>query len=258
MRGHESTHWGHPPLSAFWRLLLTEAKLAWRQPFGLVLGTGLPVLLLVIFASIPSFKEPSRNLGGLTMLTVYIPILSAFVVAMLALVGLAVPLATYREMGVLRRMSTTPAPPSWVLGAQLAINLVTADAGLLIINLGGHALGAIGPQNTGGFVLAIVLAEAALFAMGLWVAAIASSAQSANVIGQLLFYPMMFFAGLYFPRELMPDLLRRFSDWTPLGAAVQALQTSAEGSFPPAQPLLVMVGYTVVVGFFAVKHFKWE
>jgi ABC-2 type transport system permease protein len=69
---------------------------------------------------------------------------------------------------------------------------------------------------------------------------------------------MMFFAGLYFPRALMPDVLRHVSDWTPLGAAVQALQTSAEGSFPGVEPLLVMVGYAVLFGVLAVKYFKWE
>jgi ABC-2 type transport system permease protein len=249
---------GRPPRAAFWKLLVTEAKLAWRTPLGLILGLGLPVMLLVIFSCIPSFREPNPDLGGLTILSLYIPILCAFVVAMLALMGLAVPLATYREMGVLRRMSTTPAPPSWVLGAQLVINLAVAAVALLIITLGGAALGAERPQQVGGFVLALILAAAALFAMGLWIAAIARSANAANAIGQLLFYPMMFFAGLYFPRELMPDILRHISDWTPLGAAVQALQSAAEGSFPGAQPLLVMVGYALVLGVAAVKQFKWE
>jgi len=66
------------------------------------------------------------------------------------------------------------------------------------------------------------------------------------------------FAGLYLPREVIPNVLRRISDWTPSGAAVQALQTAAEGGFPPARPLLVLVGYTLLSGIIAAKRFKWE
>lgn len=247
-----------PPLSAFRKLLLAETKLAWRQPVGIILGLGLPVLLLVVFGSIPQFRQKSPEVGGLTLLSLYVPILSLFALAMLPLVSLSMPIATYRELGVLRRLSTTPAPPSWVLGAQLIINVVVATVALLIINFGGQALGVQAPQEVGGFVLAMVLAAAALFAMGLWIAAIARTGMAANVIGQCLFYPMMFFGGLYFPREVMPHILVRISDWTPVGAAVQALQSAMVGTFPPPRPLLVMMGYALVFGVAAVKQFKWE
>jgi len=59
-------------------------------------------------------------------------------------------------------------------------------------------------------------------------------------------------------RELMPDLLRRISDWTPLGAAVRALQTSMQGAFPGYAPLLVLAGYALLFGSLAVKQSKWE
>jgi ABC-2 type transport system permease protein len=258
MTARRSTSGEHPPWSAFGKLVLTEAKLTWRTPLGPILGLGLPVLLLVVFANIPAFKEPKPDLGGHTLLSLYAPILSAFSLAWLGLAGLSIPLATYREQGVLRRMSTTPAPPSWVLGAQLLVNLAVATVALLIINLGFMAFGVGGPEEVGGFALSIVLTAAALFAIGLWIAAIARTGQTANGIAQILFYPMMFFAGLYFPREIMPGILRHVSDWTPLGAAVQALQSAAGGSFPPVQSLLVMLGYAVVFGVAAVKQFRWE
>lgn len=66
----------------------------------------------------------------------------------------------------------------------------------------------------------------------------------------------MFFAGLYFRRNLMPNILRHINDWTSLGAAVHALQSSSEGTFPPVQSLLAMVGYTLVFSIAAIKQFK--
>jgi len=56
----------------------------------------------------------------------------------------------------------------------------------------------------------------------------------------------------------MAPALRDIGDWTPLGAAVQALQNSMGGAFPSAQSLLVMAGYAVIFGFLAVRYFRWE
>jgi ABC-2 type transport system permease protein len=97
-----------------------------------------------------------------------------------------------------------------------------------------------------------------MFAIGLWLASFARSAGVATAIGQLNLYPLLFFAGLWIPREQMTPILRDVGDWTPLGAAVQAMQTSMQGGFPSAQSLLVMVAYAVVFGYLAVRYFRWE
>jgi ABC-2 type transport system permease protein len=72
------------------------------------------------------------------------------------------------------------------------------------------------------------------------------------------FFPLMFFAGLWVPRAEMPDLLRRISDFSPLGAGVRSLQDSIAGHFPPVSSLLVLVAYAAVCGFAAARTFRWE
>src|SRR6266536_3009343 len=44
--------------------------------------------------------------------------------------------------------------------------------------------------------------------------------------------PLLFFGGLWFPRERMPPVLQHISEWSPLGASVHALQDSMQGTFP--------------------------
>jgi ABC-2 type transport system permease protein len=206
-----------------------------------------------------AFRKPVPTLGGLNYLSIDVPILIAFVLASLALIGMTTPLATYREQGVLRRLSTTPLPPAWVLAAQLVINLVIAAAALvLIVTVGVAAFGVHMPKQAPGFILLVVLAAAALFGIGLWVAAVARTAQAAGAIGNLLLFPMMFFADLWIPQNLMPALLRNISGFTLLGAAVQALQSSMQGSFPSARALLVLAVYAAAFWLLAVKLFKWE
>ena len=48
------------------------------------------------------------------------------------------------------------------------------------------------------------------------------------------------------------------SNYTPLGAAVEAIQDSMQTGFPPARPLLVLVAYAVVFAVAARRFFRWE
>jgi ABC-2 type transport system permease protein len=214
----------------FRRLVITEAKLAWRQPIGLVWGVGMPVLLLVIFGSIPVFQEPLPEIGGITLFNAYVPILMIIVLSMLAFMGMPYPLASYRELGVLRRMSATPVPPSRILAAQLVVNLAMALIALvLIVVIGVSAFGLAVPEHMPGFLTAIALSAVCLFSLGLVVAAFARTGGAAAALGNALFFPLAFFAGLWFPQQQMPDLLRGISQATPTGAAVQTLNAAFAG-----------------------------
>jgi ABC-2 type transport system permease protein len=250
---------GRAPRSAFSKLMVSETKMAWRLPIGLILGVAVPILLVVIFGSVPGMNKPEAKFGGLTYFNIYFPIVIAVSVSILALMSLPIHLADYRDKGILRRLSTTPLPPSWMLAAQLVINLaltVVALAMVVVVAASFYGLGV--PRQLGGFVLALLLTVAAMYAIGLWLSSFARSGGVASAIGQLILYPTLFFAGLWIPREQMTPILRDVGDWTPLGAAVQAMRTSMQGGFPSAQSLLVMAAYAVVFGYLAVRYFRWE
>jgi ABC-2 type transport system permease protein len=244
--------------SATATLTRIEARLFLRERAGLIWGLGFPPLLLVILGALGG-KKADKDLDGLTLAATYLPIVIAFSVAMLALNAMPPVLGSYRERGVLRRMSTTPVPPSRLLAAQVMINVVVAAITTVLVLIIGRVAFDVGlPRQAAGFLLALVLAAAGLFAIGLTIAALAPSGKVANAAGAITFFPMMFFAGLWVPRAVMPDLLRHVSDYTPLGAAVQALQDSARGHFPHALHLAVLAGYAVVFGVAATRLFRWE
>jgi len=247
------------PRAAFRALVGSEWRLAGRSPIGLVWGVGLPVLLLVVFGSLPKFNDSPAAFGGLSLFEVYQPVLIALSLSLLALVALPTALASYRENRVLRRMQTTPVPPSWVLGAQVVVNLLQLLAALLVIVVvGDAAFGAHPPRQVPGFLVSLVLAVAAMVAVGIWIAAIARSARAASAIGAALFYPMAFFAGLWVPVPLMAPVLRTIGHLTPLGAAVQAMDGSIQGQLPPLEALLVMAAWAAVFTVASVRLFQWE
>jgi ABC-2 type transport system permease protein len=247
------------PRAAFGQLVMNEARLAWRQPAGMIAGIGISLVLLIIFGELPVFQKSSARLDGLSAFEIYIPILIAFSIGVIALTYLPGPLVAYREQGFLRRLSTTPAPASWVLGAQLVVQACLMVISVLVLLIGSVVFfAAPAPKNPAGLILAVLLSIAALFAIGLAIAAVAWTPAAARGIMAAAFYPLMFFAGLYFPVQLLPGALQAVSHATPLGAAVQAIQAAMVQGFPPAAPLLVLAAYALVFGFVAKRFFRWE
>lgn len=241
------------------RLIRTEAKLVLREPAAVFFSLVFGPLLLVVLGGVPAFRRPDPHLGGLTVIDVYVPTLIVLALSMASMNALPQFLAGYRERGVLRRMSTTPVHPAALLLAQLVINLSVAAVSLiLVVCLGRIVFSARFAADAPGFVLSLVLTALALFAIGLTVAALAPSSKVAGPVGSVLTFPMMFFAGLWVPLAAMPATLRRIGEFTPLGAAAQALQSSWAGHSPRLLDLGVMAAYAVVFGAVAAKTFRWE
>lgn len=240
-------------------LARTEWKLFLREPVGLFWGVAFPVVLMLIIGNIPSFREPDKSLGGLRFIDTYVTVMIAFVCAMLALNALPPLLTSYREKGILRRLSTTPVRPIWVLTTQLAINLAVAlVAGGLLLAAGRIVFDVALPRQVLAFAVAFLLTACALLALGLFVAAVAPTGRIANAAGAILWFPLMFFAGLWVPRAVMPSTLHTISDYTPLGAGVQALQDAASGAWPQPLHLIVLAAYVIVFGVASARLFRWE
>ena len=61
--------------TAFGQIVRNEVRLARRQPLPLIGSIGLPVILLIIFGSLPSSNTVVSTLGGLTLFDAYLPII---------------------------------------------------------------------------------------------------------------------------------------------------------------------------------------
>ncbi len=236
----------------------TEMRLFAREPAGIVWGFVLPIIGFVILASIPGVKHASADLHGASYAQVYQSIIILLATAILGLVALPPVLGAYRERGVLRRLAVTPLAPTRILAVQLVIHLALAVLTAAVVVVVGAAAG-FGPgKQFAGWVIAFLLAAAALLALGLLIAAVAPNAKVANAIGGVIFFPMMFSAGLWIPRQTMPDLMRTICDWTPLGAANRAMSAAVIGDFPSIIALVVLAGYAVGFGWLAVRTYRWD
>ncbi|MCA5894368.1 ABC transporter permease [Isoptericola sp. NEAU-Y5] len=256
--------------TAGWRgfgpLLRTETRVWLRDFAAPFFGIVFPTLILVgVGFAIPGMRDPMVEdvppgsvWYGLTPIATYLPTVIAMAVGTASLTVMPVTVATYREKGVLRRLSTTPMRPQGMVASHLVINAGTTVVGValaLVVAL--LAFDVATPTQVGVVLLAFVLGMCAMFAVGMLVAAVAPRASAANAIAMSLYFPMLLLAGLWTPGPIMPELLRQIGQFTPLGAAGQAMTTGwFESGFPLLQ-CVVMVVWTAVLLPLAIRLFRW-
>src|SRR5258708_11595451 len=187
----------HRSRARFAELLKVQVKLAVREPYGLLAGIGLPVVLLAVFGFIG--RQVPGNVGdtGLTIIDLWTPTILVIAFIFIA-ISLPNTLIRDREIGWLRRVSTAPLHPSMLLAAQLAIDLALAAAAIVVI-IGGGALvfGAALHVQILSFGVSLLLAIAEIFALGLALVALVPTQTVASVVGGGVTFVLLFLAGLW-------------------------------------------------------------
>ncbi len=249
----------------FGPLLRTET-VVWLRDFGSVFfGILFPsVILLGVGFAIPGMRDPITDAPpdspwyGVTPIATYLPTVLAMAVGTLAVMSLPVTFATFRDKGVLQRLSTTPMRPQAIIVAHLVINVVTTLVGVaLALVVAQLAFGIVRPTQLGVVLLAFALGMLSMFALGMLLSAVVSKPSTANAVGSLVYFPLLFLSGLWTPGPIMPDVVRQIGQFTPMGAAAQAMDTGWFGEGFPLLQCVVMVAWTVVLLPLAARLFRW-
>ncbi|NGN95348.1 ABC transporter permease [Nocardioides sp. KC13] len=239
-------------------VIRTESRLFARERLSLFWIVLFPSLLLVVLGLVPSFREHNPDFGDRRLIDLYVPVTVLLSMIMASIMTMPATLTGYRESGVLRRLGTTPAKPASILLGQVLVHAVAvAASSLVVIVLGRVVFGTPLPESLLGYGVAYLLALAVSLGIGTAITAVSPTAKAGQVVGMVVFFPCMFTAGVYFPVEVFGGTVRDVISFTPYGAASNALNDAAAGSFPALADLAVMGGWTVVLHLIAVRAFRW-
>jgi ABC-2 type transport system permease protein len=158
-----------------------------------------------------------------------------------------------RNEGTLARLRTFNVPVGTLLGGKLAAFMLLNWIQLVFMLVVGRwvvpALGgdALSLDISAGWFLVMVLAtSAAAVGLALLIAAFTTSFDHAAALGSGLNVVLAAIAGVMVPRVLMPPGLQRISEWSPMGWALDGMQSVFLGH-PTAGTILLRAG--LLVGF---------
>ncbi|MBN2257021.1 MAG: ABC transporter permease [Anaerolineaceae bacterium] len=237
-----------------------EAKLFLREPVGAFFTLAFPLMMLFLFGSIYG-NSPTSMFNGYGTVDISIPAYTAMIIATTGLMGLTITLASNRENGVLRRLRTTPVSPLAILAAQVIVMFIMTSLGMLFLVLAGKFVYHVHFEgNALSIAAGFVLSCLSFYAIGFILASLVPTARTAQVVGMVLLYPMLFLSGAGFPRELLPETIKKISTFLPLTYVVNLLRGLWIGeSWEQHLISVAILGTMLVVGILAsVKLFRWE
>ncbi|MEE6280594.1 ABC transporter permease [Georgenia sunbinii] len=245
------------PAAAWGQMFLAEARMIIRDTSGLLLPIGLPLLLMVTNGIGDGSDQVLPN-GATVMNAILLPLTITMVVALVGVVNMPSFLAAYRKYGVLKGLAVTPARPIMILLAQMLVSLAQVLVGVgLMMGVGAAFFGVTLPANLGWALLAGTLLLAAMYGIGILIAAVAPTVNAAIALGLGAFFLMLALGGGFGPSESLPDVLQTIGESLPYGAGNGALSAAWVGERPETLHLAALGAWAVVTGGLAAKLFRW-
>lgn len=246
-----------PGVRALGALVMAESKMVIRDTAGLVVPLGLPILILVMNGL--SIQDATFADGRSVMDSYVLPVVAAVVMATIGVINMPSFLALYRKGLVLARLEMTPVSPALVLVAQVIVSALQTVVGIAIALVTATMFfDASLPQAPWLTLGVFALVAAAMYAVGMMVAAISPTPNSAVAIGLVAFFGMAAIGGMFGPPENLPDALAQVGSVLPFGAGVEALSAAWNGQVPPTATLLSLAVAVVVPSAIAARWFRWS
>lgn len=237
-----------------------EIKLFLREPIGAFFSLVFPLMMLFLFGAIYG-NEPSEYFGGYGTVDVSIPSYTAMIISTTGIMGLSITMSSYRENGILRRLRATPLRPQIILGAQVAVSLLMTTFGMFMLIIAGNLAYELRfDGNVLNVFLAFMLGSMSFFSLGFVLASVLPNARTAQVVGMAIFYPMLFLSGAGLPLEMLPEGVRKVSNFLPLTHVVTLLRGMWMGN-PWSEHItevIVLFGVLVAGVLISARFFKWE
>jgi len=235
-----------------WAQFRLERRLFWRNPSAAFFNFILPLLLLVLVASVFSSDAGELN--------VLVPGIAGMSVMATTFNALAFNLTTLRELGILKRVRGTPIPPVSYLAGLLGSAVANAFVQMaLVVAIGHIAYGVDWPHDWPALIGFTALGVVCFGSLGIALSHAIPSTDSAPAYVNAVFLPVIFISGVFYSSDDLPAFLDGMARALPLKHVIDGLSGAiVGGSVDMAGAAGVVAAWTALGVLLAVRGFRWE
>ena len=235
-----------------WEQFRLERKLFWRNPSAAFFNFLLPLVLLLLIASVFANEEQE--------LEVVIPGIAGMSVMATTFNALAFNLTFLREQGILKRVRGTPMPVASYFGGVIANAVMNAAVQVaLVVVIGNLVYGVDWPQDP--LVLAgfTALGVTCFGALGIAFSHAVPNFDSAPAYVNAVFLPLIFISGVFYSADSLPRALEVVAEALPLKHLVDGLSGAIVGGQVDELGAAAVVAVWAAGGLvLAVRFFRWD
>jgi ABC-2 type transport system permease protein len=179
-----------------------------------------------------------------------------------AFAGLALILVARRELGILKRIRSTPLPPATYLVAVLtSIMVVFALQAVSLFVLGKVLKSTPWPHNVVSLALALALGAAVFAALGLALTGFIRSLEGSSAIVNVIVLPMAFLSGSFGPTRHYPQALRAIGAVLPLKPLIDLINgiyLHGQQIWDRPRAVAILIAWGIFGMAVAIRKFRWE
>lgn len=244
-----------------WDQIRYQNRSFWRTPVAAFFTLAFPLMFLVLFDALFNFEIAD---GNISIAQFYAPSLAVFAAASATYTNVGIRVAIVRDEGILKRVRGTPLPP-WiylggVVGSAIWIafiaTVIMVAAGVLLYDL------EIYGDTVAAAVVTFAVGSACFAGLGLALAALSPSGDSAPAIANATLLPMAFLSNVFVDTSDSPQWIKTVGDFFPLKHFVGPMQDAFNPFTSDAawrwDDLAMLVVWGVVGAVVALRYFRWE
>lgn len=242
-------------MAAYLAYIKTNLRLTAREKSAFFFTFIFPLIFFFVFA----FAFRADRGGAINMVFAMIVVIGTLGNG---LFGGGIRMVVEREANILRRFKVAPISPLPILVSSMAVGLITYLPSIFVTFLiAKYQFGMKTPAEWPSLVVLLVAGIVAFRAIGLIIASVANNMAEAQVLTQLIYFPMMFLSGSSFPISVFPKWLAKVAEFIPathLNKGVQGIIIQNETLGANVKALTALLVTTVVALFACYKLFRWE
>jgi len=234
-----------------------EQLLFWRSRESAVFVFLFPLLLFTLLTAVYNGRIYGRPASWALLAGML-----GYGAATTAFAGLALILVARRELGILKRIRSTPLPPATYLVAVLtSIMLVFALQAVSLFVLGKVLKSTPWPQNVVSLALALALGAAVFAALGLALTGYIRSLEGSSAIVNVIVLPMAFLSGSFGPTRHYPQALRAIGAVLPLKPLIDLINgiyLHGQQIWDRPRAVAILIAWGIFGMVVAIRKFRWE